>query len=1386
MFHRFGKKSELYGLYMAQEMKTHGLLGIDAGSISLKMTWRQNGHIRHLRQEHFGEPLPAFEQMLQSHKIRHQQGQAMLTGKYAEMISRKYNIPVVSPISCLINTLSPEQLQDIRYFVDIGSSGLSVVEIQDRKFQRYDTNSLCAAGTGAFLDQQMKRMGLDYEQIQNIPIIENPPGIASRCAVFAKSDLIHRQQQGYSIDQLWNGLVKGLAESAYSTLFRGKTIQHDVFLIGGLANNKIFLHFFRKLLNHRRLVVAGKPDFFWTESLVKYLSTAPVLPQTNGQEKAATKVSFEKELSFESAPEKTHRHHLDAHGNEVDIWHLEKGKHYEVFAGLDVGSTSTKMALVDADGKILAGLYTRTRGKPVDAFKGLLEGLITLEQQESVRFSVKGFGTTGSGRNLLGHFAGADLVKNEITAHLKGAIKEFPEVKTIFEIGGQDSKYILVENGWMKDANMNYVCAAGTGSFLEEQAKNLNIALDDIPAFCKGAKPPISNDRCTVFMEQDANQLLAKGFTKNQVMASILYSVCKNYLNRVVHNRPVKEPVLFLGATAKNRGLVEAFENVIGEKVHTSQYSHIMGAIGMAEMLRNQPPDKTGFKGISLRHRQISLNEEQCGLCNNLCRITHMQVEEEQKSISWGYMCGKEPEEKSAKENLGLEAIKHLGKAIHSRPVLKEPATTVYFPRGLQYFSYNPFWQHFFKELNIRLQPTPVSNGQILSLSRSYALTDFCFPLKLAIGHVMHALKNFSGPVLVPFHIQDTANPKAANSFFCPLSQAFPSILKSTLGYNDMPTHNLLTPLVDFSKDAEYNTRQLEDSLRDVLYVSRKKIREAYQSALEKEREVKTGLRETGKAFIEKKTGEQRPRFVILGRGYNILDNILNLGILSSIARYGYDVIPMDVLPLERKDMPKGYHDMYWSYGQKIIMAAHYIAKKEDLYPVFLTNFSCGPDSFLLSVFEQILKEKPYLILELDEHGGDAGYLTRLEAYFDRVEHHYSHGSISPAVLPPPSHIEPRLADYRVYIPPMHPFGSRLMSAAIRAFGIDAVALTQEDTETFSLGRKYVRGSECMPAASTIGAFLHKLSQEKGKPAGTPALFMPCTSGPCRFGQYARLHDQILQKLNINAKIISPNSDDNYEDIKGSMRVRIVKGLIAADVLFKVGCRLRPYEKQKGSVDKLLEQTLSDLEKALEQKASVTRVLKNLNQQLKTIPLSGEKKPLVGVVGEIYVRNSPFSNSGLIKSIEVNGGEAWVAPMMEWMHYAAEMKVSENFLDMLTNNISTGITHLIDKKYHGIFRKFIADRNEPPIREVVSQGKKHLPTEVEGESILTIGRAIGFIRQKAALVVNVSPFGCMPGSISSSVLRNVSKEYNTPVVSVFYDGETDFSDLVATYIQNAT
>ncbi|PKL07520.1 MAG: CoA activase, partial [Spirochaetae bacterium HGW-Spirochaetae-7] len=446
------------------------------------------------------------------------------------------------------------------------------------------SNSGCAAGTGSFLDQQAGRLGLaDSPELAGIALInrDEPPKVATRCAVFAKTDLIHAQQEGYSLAAISDGLCRGLARNLVDALFNEDPIRGQVVFTGGVALNDAVLERVRTL--------SGLDVVRDGEAACHGAIGAALLFLGEGREGSPfvsasalrrsiplDRSGFHPPLSLHSSgyPDfHAHESYLEktsARGSrpgaevEVDVYEPAPAV-LEAWLGVDIGSTSTKSALVDRAGRMVAGFYTRTSGRPVEAFQALLEAMERLGERKGFRLDVIGCATTGSGRKFIGGIAGADLALDEISAHARAAIELDPGVDTIIEIGGQDSKFTTLRDGRVTSSIMNNVCAAGTGSFIEEQARKLGVGIGDYADLAAGVSAPRVSDRCTVFMERDINHLLAAGCTVPEVLAAALHSVCENYLRKVAAEKNVGDVVFFQGATAKNRSLVAAFEQRLGK-----------------------------------------------------------------------------------------------------------------------------------------------------------------------------------------------------------------------------------------------------------------------------------------------------------------------------------------------------------------------------------------------------------------------------------------------------------------------------------------------------------------------------------------------------------------------------------------------------------------------------------------------------------------------------------------------------------------------------------------------------------------------------------------------------------------------------------------------------
>ena len=1378
-------------------------LGIDIGALFVKVVRQNSEKVTHnLYRAHLGHPVLVLHEMLQ--ELPEDEYSVGITGSGAKLVTSPLDFEPVHSIEAQITAVR-EKFGGARNILNVGGGSATIIYLDENgKFLNYSANSLCAAGTGSFLDEQARRLEITYDSMRDFVYDGFPPSIASRCAVFAKSDLIHRQQEGYSKKAMWAGLCKGCVDTFLQTLLKGKPLSGLTVFTGGVAQNRSIVHWLKNYY--------GEQVVSWDEAHMAGAQGAAMMSNGDritlqrliGTQSAESAADFKKVKrgapllldrsdypSFEVLSE-----YVDDMENEVRIWRETTGD-LDVALGIDIGSTSTKLVLLDHEDKVVLDIYRKTLGDPLGAVKKLFIAVEKLMKETGTRFLVTACGTTGSGRKFIGQIIGADRIINEISAHVAGAMKTDPQVDTIFEIGGQDSKYMRTVNGSIRDANMNFICAAGTGSFVEEQASKLGFAVSRIGDAVMGIAPPETSDRCTVFMEEDTNKLLRQGFSPVDALAAVLNSVVKNYLNKVVGNRYVsKKKVFFQGATARNKGLVAAFENLLDVEVVVSSLCHQMGSYGVALLTgeyQKQNKLASTFRGFGLHRKKIELVKEQCEACNNQCQITFARIENETERPSWGYMCGKEATEEKRKVNRQFSLFRTRDKFLrrqYNKQTVPENSPMVGLPASLTTFSFLPFWTVFFNSVGWRVELSEQTNERIKNLGTQSGSGDFCFPIKVAIGHALEVMDNPEADrVLIPQVISNKPNEFTSNSHYCPYVQSHTSVMRSIYSLKGVDHSKLLAPVLDFRWDFARMLREFLQSLGDPLEINKSEMKRALQNALAAQDEFDKACQTEGAKALKEISESGERAIVIAGRPYNCFDTGSNLGLPEKISEYGYKVIPIDFMPFKPENLGDSFKNIYWNYGQRILGALQTVAKEENLFAVYLSNFNCGPDSFLLSYSEHLMGEKPLLILELDEHGADAGYLTRVEAFLDVV----SKGGQTAPGRPIQSKpiVTNDLKGRTLWLPPMHPIAGEMAVGNFKRFGYKAEVLPFEDRESYELGRAAVRGSECLPTSVTIGVLLQKL-EEINAVGSEHAFFMATASGPCRFGQYALLHRMILNRHGYeDMLILSPSSYNSYQGLEEKLRRELWYGFLVADVMYKMQCKIRPYEKNPGETNRLTKKEIYRIKHVLATNGDLEKAMRQCADYYAAIPTTDEEKPLVGVVGEIYVRCNGFSNGYVIDHIEKYGGEAWLAPLSEWFLYTAHLQewsakqYVRNFTARGKSLLKNRFLFSAEHKVYSWCEKVLFDRREPPIKDVVDQGRRFMPINFEGEAIITIGRAIEFIRQGASLVVNCAPFGCMPGTLTSSIFQQVENEMGIPVVSMYYDGEGEINKRLEVYIHQA-
>ena len=1267
-------------------------------------------------------------------------------------------------------------------------------------------NTLCAAGTGSFLDQQASRLGLTIEEFGQLALKStNPPRIAGRCSVFAKTDMIHLQQIATPDYDIVAGLCYALARNFKSNIGKGKIFVKPVSFQGGVAVNvgmrKAFLDVLE--LSDGELIV---PKHFTSMGAIGAILVAQEDKGSKrewiGLSRLNQYLKDHRETETSLKPLCLSANHITSppplpcgvvkhtpqgrpspfNGEGNKIWG-SGGEKIEAYLGLDVGSISTNLVVIDREKRVLSRRYLMTAGHPIEAVR---IGLQEIGDEIGDRVEIKGVGTTGSGRYLTADFVGADLVRNEITAQATAAIYIDPKVDTIFEIGGQDSKYISIDNRVVVDFEMNKVCAAGTGSFLEEQAEKLDVSIkEEFGALALSAEKPVRmGERCTVFIESDLVHHQQRGAQKDDLIAGLSYSIVQNYLNRVVGDRRIGNRIFFQGGTAFNKGVVAAFEKVLDKEIIVPENHDVTGAIGVAILaMEEQTWERSGFKGFDLSQRRYEQTSFECKGCPNLCLIRKVSVEGE-KPLFYGSRCEKYDVIKRTKgsniPDLFEEREKMLFAPYEGEEKLPPNTPEIGIPRILYFHEMFPFWRAFFTELGYRVVLSDVTNKELIRKGVENVVAETCFPIKVSYGHVLNLLEKGVKRIFLPSIVNlKTSHPEIPNSSACPYAQSFPYAVPSSIDFKKNDA-KVLQPILHLGYGREFLEKELVEFAKS-LHQGSKRVKDALEKAERFQALFYQSLLNRGKEVLDQ-VGPNDKVMVIVGRPYNSCDSGVNLEIPKKLRDLGVLPIPMDFLPLESVAPSEEIREMYWRYGQRILAAGKIIKEDPNLYAVYITNFGCGPDSFIHHFFRDLSKGKPYLQLEIDEHSADAGAITRCEAFLDSLK------NVEAKQIPSLRRGKAKTdRTKKIYIPYMcdHSFA---VAAAFKACGVDADVFPESDEETLYWGRKLTSGKECYPCILTTGDMV-KLVKDPNFDHQRAAFFMPSGNGPCRFGQYHRFHRLVLDDLGFDhVPIYSPNQDETlYSDlgIMGSRFTRLGwQGIVAVDLLMKKLLETRPYEKEKGKTDQVYQESLKrvcetilkgdDLEKALQ------KSIEDFNQ-IEVDELG--TKPLIGIVGEIFVRLNRYANENVIRKIEQFGGEAWIAPLTEWILYvntiskkrSLRKKSFSNLLKVfLTDYYQKKDEHHLEKIFKGHLRNF----GEPKIRSIFRKAKPYLDSSFEGEAILSVGKTIDFARRGASGVVNIMPFTCMPGTIVSALLKRYREENNNiPILNMAYDGQEQTNTL---------
>ncbi len=916
-----------------------------------------------------------------------------LTGLGARLVAGEWGAAALNDFRAVaegVTALYP----DVRTILEMGGDSSRYVAVERAPddlvtIVDYAQNGDCAAGTGSFIDQQARRLLYRVEEIGSlVATARRAATIAGRCSVFAKSDMIHAQQRGFQPPEVLKGLCQAVARNFKGTIVHGRPLRARVAFVGGVALNQGVVQALQEVLE------LDDNSFFVPPFAPCYAAIGCALAAMRARSHGAYQTPALLP-GADAAPASTSRRlsrqafhsmrHLAATAPPADTQPVD------AFLGLDIGSVSTNLALIDAQGTLLMDIYTKTNARPIEVVSECLAKVAATVGQ---RVRIRGLGTTGSGRELIGELLAADIITDEITAHTTGAnfvAARFalPAPDTIFEIGGQDSKFISIRDGVVVDFAMNEACAAGTGSFLEEQAERLGISIvDQFAELAFAADHPLRlGERCTVFMEKDVAAYLRRGVAKADIAAGLAYAVAHNYLNRVVRNRRIGEVIFFQGGTAYNDAVAAALAQLVGKTVIVPPFNGVIGAIGAALLARDKVQTTgtaTRFRGLDFQPTALRVRHFTCKGCGNYCQMQEYRIAGE-KSY-WGDKCSERYRKRGRAER--EPELPDLF-ALRQTLLLEEAATTdgggpkVGIPLAMYMHEQLPFWSTYFNQLGAEVTLSPATTRPLAERGEQLAVAEPCFPIMVAHGHVAALFDMGVHLVFLPTVINAPATPDSPECYLCPWGQTLPLVVVNAPAFESAQAR-ILRPVIRFKDGAEAVKKALRATARRLGCTARHSD-QAVEAAYRAQASFQRRYRETTMPLIERHLRKGAKAILLLGRPYNLHDPALNLAVASKLRTlYGVDVLPMDALDLEGISIADIHPNMFWNYGQKILRAARFASGYANLHVIYLTNFKCGPDSYIKHYVGKALG-KPCLVLQFDGHSNDAGMLTRCEAFLDSI-----------------------------------------------------------------------------------------------------------------------------------------------------------------------------------------------------------------------------------------------------------------------------------------------------------------------------------------------------------------------------------------------------------------
>ena len=1391
-------------------------MGIDVGSTTVKVVLldEQDNYLYKKYIRHYANILDTVHTLLQEAQVGYEDAKVhvAITGSGGMAMADKVRIPFVQEVIAetkAIKALYPQT--DV--IIELGGEDAKVTYLG--RTAEHRMNGSCAGGTGAFIDQMATLLQTDASGLNQLAMNSDTIyPIAARCGVFAKTDVQALLNQGASHENIAKSVFQAIVNQTIAGLACGHKIEGNVAFLGGPLT---FLSELRQCfcdtleLDEAHRIIPENGELFI--ALGAALMNDECRDITVGEltKEIGALIGVPMEATDRVDPLFKNEEELEAfrarHAKAVTPKGDIKDAEGPCYLGIDAGSTTLKVVLINSKNEIIFSHYGPNHGKPLEKSQELIEKIYSLLPKGAY---IAHSGVTGYGEAFLKRALGIDIGEVETIAHYRAAQFFCPDVSFILDIGGQDMKCTKVRDGYIEDIVLNEACSSGCGSFIDTFATSLRLPIEQFAKEGLLAPMPIDlGSRCTVFMNSKVKQAQKEGATVPDIAAGLAYSVIKNALYKVLKVKDPKElgdHIVVQGGTFYNEAVLRAFEKLMGVEVIRPDVSGLMGAYGMAllaseaaEELQNQHSSLLDVDG--LKSLQVSTSMRNCGLCSNNCMLT-INAFSDGRTYVTGNRCDRgagdmiQEKHKPVPNMVEVKLRRYFDYFLKKNIPEFEGKLRIGIPRVLNMYEDFPFWFTFFNQLGCEVVLSDYTTKDQYNKAIDTIPSDTaCYPAKAVHGHIRDLAQAQVDLIWYPCIQHGPKEFSRDNNYHCPMVISYPELIRNNMQdvMGKTPFYAPFLPLAD----KKSLVPALVKALKELLF-SKSEISSAVDAAWAEQEKCKADYREMTKKTVSRLVAEQVPTIVLAGRPYH-LDSGINHGIPELITSLGMAVLTEDGVAPLGKDIKHLRVVDQWSYHSRLYHAAEFVSRTEGFQIVELNSFGCGLDSIVADQVKDILsaKHKIHTLLKIDE-GTNLGAVTirlrSLQSVMERSmrKHHNPEAPVETVVDDTPAYDYERVVfteemrkTYKILVPQMSPLHFQLLEPVLKSEGYDFDMLPAPTREDVEVGLKYINNDACYPAIIVVGQLMSALLSGKYDINKT-AVIISQTGGGCRATNYiGYLRKALIDAGMKQVPILSLNASDMERQpgfkLTKSFLHRMIQAVVYGDALMQCVLATRPYEINPGSADALCDYWVKKLRERIT-KANIfqySKYIKNIIEDFDNLPVDKSKpKPRVGVVGEIYVKFHPSANNHINELIEKEGGEVVTSGLLDFFLYCAmdstyrAKHLDGTWLSGFFGSLAREALELYRLPYA---KAVAASKHFDPLQRMTKVAKEaahyiDLGNQC-GEGWFLTGDMIDLIEKGAKQVVCLQPFGCLPNHVSGKgMVKTLSEAYpDVRIAAIDYD-----------------